>query len=308
MALATSIQSPLISNQAEGFHRSWLGTIAPPPAKTTQALASRVLVSRTLDLLITTRLVPKQGTLAHLRRMLDARARKRDRLVSMISLGDAVIPGVTSYLSSVLCNTRNIPLNAVSTELIGYGSGTTVFLIRTPGSSIVLKVVRRSLGKQLRDLITLAREFRGKHDIVSSLYGNDSGIILPAQFLVLRSPVAQTCAAAIIQPYMGSNTKDLFKDFSDQELVSLLHCHDHFRMQFVHFCEKTISLYSERNQVLDLIGSKNVMLVNHKHDPGIVVIDYGMFDVAATAHRYPKVHLQLKDIIDRMKSILQTIS
>ena len=31
-----------------------------------------------------------------------------------------------------------------------------------------LKVVWRSLGKQLGDLITLAREFRGKHDVVSS--------------------------------------------------------------------------------------------------------------------------------------------
>ena len=308
MALPASLQSPLISNPTSGSDRPWLGTIAPPPAKTTQASVSRVLVSRTLDLLITTRLVPKQGAVAHLRRMLDARVRKRDRLVSMISLGDAVIPGMTSYLSSALCNTRNIPVNAVSTELIGYGSGTTVFLIRTLGSSIVLKVVRRSLGKQLGDLIMLAREFRAKHDFVSSLYGKDSGIILPAHFLVLRSPVAQTCAAAIIQPYMGSSTKDLFKDFSDQDIVSLLQRHDRFRRQFVLFCEKTISLYSEHSQILDLIGSKNVMLVNHKHDPGIVVIDYGMFDVAATARRYPKVHLQLKGVIDRMQSMLQTIS
>ena len=46
-----------------------------------------------------------------------------------------------------------------------------------------LKVVRRSLGKQLGDLITLAREFRGKHDVVSSLYGKGSGIILPHSFL-----------------------------------------------------------------------------------------------------------------------------
>ena len=107
---------------------------------------------------------------------------------------------------------------------------------------------------------------------------------------------------------MGSNTKDLFKDFSDQDIVSLLQRHDRFRRQFVLFCERTISLYSEHNQVLDLIGSKNVMLVNHKHDPGIVVIDYGMFDVAVTASRYPKVHLQLKEVIERMKSILQQIN
>ncbi len=103
------------------------------------------------------------------------------------------------------------------------------------------------------------------------MYGKDSGIILPAQFLVLRSPVAQTRAAAIIQPYMGSNTKDLFKDFSDQDLVSLLQRHDRFRRQFVLFCERTISLYSEHNQVLDLVGSKNVMLVNHKQDPKMIL-------------------------------------
>ena len=308
MAYPTSVDLAPASNQTGSSHCQWLGATVPSLGKTTHASESRVLVSKVLDLLITTPLVPKQRAMDHLRCMLDDRIRKRDRLVSLISLGDALIPGMTNSLSSMLRNTRSIPLSAVSTELIGYGSGTTVFLIRTADSSIVLKVVRRSLGKQLGDLIKLAREFRGKYDVVSSLYGKDSGIILPAQFLVLTSPVARTRAAAIVQPYMGSNTKDLFKDFSDGDLVFLLKYHDHLRRQFVFFCESTISIYSDHNQILDLIGSKNVMVVNHKHDPRMVVIDYGMFDVAATASRYPKVHLRLKEVIERMKSILQQIS
>ena len=308
MAYPTSVDLAPASNQTGSSHSQWLGATVPSLGKTTHASKPRILVSKMLDLLITTPLVPKQRAMDHLRCMLDARIRKRDRLVSLISLGDAVIPGMTSSLSSMLRNTRSIPLSAVSTELIGYGSGTTVFLIRTADSSIVLKVVRRSLGKQLGDLIKLAREFREKYDVVSSLYGKDSGIILPAQFLVLTSPVARTRAAAVVQPYMGSNTKDLFKDFSDEDLISLLKYHDLLRRQFVLFCERTISIYSEHNQVLDLIGSKNVMLVNDRHDPKMVVIDYGMFDVDAIASRYPKVHLQLKEVIERMKSILQQIS
>ncbi len=308
MAYPTSVDLAPASNQTGSSHGQWLGATVPSLGKTTHASKSRVLVPKVLDLLITTPLVPKQRAMDHLRCMLDDRIRKRDRLVSLISLGDALIPGMTSSLSSMLRNTRSIPLSAVSTEFIGYGSGTTVFLIRTADSSIVLKVVRRSLGKQLGDLIKLAREFREKYDVVSSLYGKDSGIILPAQFLVLTSPVAQTRAAAIVQPYMGSNTKDLFKDFSDEDLVLLLKHHDHLRRQFVSFCERTISIYSDHNQILDLIGPKNVMVVNHKHDPKMVVIDYGMFDVAATASRHPKVHLRLKEVIERMKSILQLIS
>ena len=260
-----------------------------------------------LDLLITAPLVPKQRALAHVRSIFDARVRKRDRFISLMSLGDALVPGMTTSLSSILHDPRTVPLNVVSTELIGYGSGSTVFLIRTADSSIVLKVVRRSLGKHRGELIKLAREFRGKYDIVSSLYGEESGIILPAQVLVLTSPVARVRAAAIIQPYMGSDTKDLFKDFSDQDLVLLLRHHDRLRRQFVLFCKRTIAIYSQHNHVLDMIGPKNVMLVNHKDDPKLVVIDYRMFDMAAMASGYPKVHLQLTELIERIKSLLEAI-
>jgi hypothetical protein len=262
----------------------------------------------TLDAAITAPLRPKRRLVDQVQSILGRKSRKFDKVPSAINLVDNIIPGVSRGLSNYLCTSNQAPFNSTYVKLIDYGTGATVFLLERGDEHKVLKVYRKSLGKPLNGLLEVANEFRRKYELVSSWYNGDFDLVARGEFLILNSPLLGSPGAAISQQYIYGEKKDFFKDFSDEELLSLMSENENLRKQFIFFAERTISVYSKRELFLDLIGRNNVMLVNNEDNWSIVIIDNGVFDLVDTEVRMPDRHFQIEEYISRIKFLLTRVT
>jgi hypothetical protein len=265
-------------------------------------------VLRALDAAITAPLRPKISFVDHVKFLLNRKSGNFDRVPSIVNVIDKIIPGFSIYLSRSLCSSILLPFGNTSIELLNYGSGATVFLLQAGDERKVLKIYRRSLGKRLDGMLAVAAEFNGKYKFLTSCYNRGFDLVTMSDFLIVNGPVLGSPAAAILQPYIYGKKRDIFTEFSDDELISLMRKHDHLRKQFITFVEQTVEVFSKGEVCFDVLGAYNLMLVEHCGDLRLVVVDNGIFDLAAIRKRSPAVFSRLEERIARMKDLLRKIT
>jgi len=263
---------------------------------------------RALDAAITAPLRPKISFADHVKILLSTKSRNFDRMSSLVNVIDKAFPGLAICLYRSLCSSIRIPFDNTSIELINYGTGATVFLLHVGGEHKVLKVYRRSLGKRLEGVLAVANEFSRKHEFLSSCYNRGFNIVTVSEFLILNGPILGIPAAAILQPYIHGNKRDIFGEFSDDDVVRLMRDHEHLRKQFITFVEQTVELFSKGEMCFDVLGADNLMLVEQCGDLRLVVVDNGIFDLAAIRKRSPALYSRLEERIARMKDLLEKIT
>jgi hypothetical protein len=257
-------------------------------------------IYKAADAVLTAPLREAEPLNATLHTMLQPRSANYERVAALVRTADHLWPGVADRLSHSLLRRGNLPLAAATSEtirLLGYGSGSTVFLLEraaAPGQPpLVLKVYRRSLGHSPEMLQRIAHFFTAKYRTVQHWYGESGptatrNLVPPASYFLLNSPLLGTAAVGMLQPYIGGQKRDLFEDFTADQLLDLLRADAHLCRQFRFFARRTLEFYWAENCCVDFLGRENVMLNEQDGGWRLLVLDYGIFNVDEVKKRSPE--------------------
>lgn len=266
------------------------------------------LLFKFLDAVMTARLRPQRGLVAHAQAALDPKLSKYEKFGSSVNVMDALIPGTIERASKSLCDLSKLPFVNEQAELMAYGSGSTVFLLSRRNGDKVIKIYRRSLGLHIDSLLRITDEFRQKFNRVRSWYNGRFNLVLPTEYLILHGPLLKSPATACVQPYIRGEKKDFFQDCSDNELLDLLKGNNRLQAQFIFFAEQTLCLYRRHQLFVDFIGKENLMLVKEGDDHSLLVIDYGIFHLEKLEKEVPVTFSQVQTFIYRLESLLEALT
>ncbi len=248
---------------------------------------------------------PRDNLAGYMRAIVSPRTREFDRVAALVNLADKFIPGLAEAMSR-LCQPTQLPfVQSATARLIGYGTGATVLSLSISPTPRALKILRRSFGKSLPEVLALAREFQHKHALLVSWYGD---WVLPAEFVVIRGPIGGQPVAAIVQPYLAGPLADLFQDFSFSDLTRQMQADPHLAQQIRLFAEKTLQLYEHGEACLDIVGRENVVLGNRAGRWQLTVIDNGIFNLSILPTQRPGVLAELQQRLAQLQALLEVAS
>jgi len=268
-----------------------------------ESLRSKLLF-KFIDAAIIAHLRPKQPFRKQIEMIVNPRTSNLDRVGSAVNLLNLIKPDASIRVSRFLCSYEHLPFQINSIRLMAYGSGSSVFLLETDAGHKVMKVYRRSLGRTGEGLLELCHEFKNKFEIVSSIYNGRYRFVSPALFLILHGPALAAPAAALVQSYIPGEKKDLFIDFTNEELVAFLQHETCLKERFIFFAQKTLEVYNHHGLCFDFIGRENLMMVKHEGQYQLFIIDYGIFNLEKLRIDSPAQYFHINAHIDRLTTIL----
>jgi hypothetical protein len=268
-------------------------------------IARSRFVFKALDAAMTAPLRPARPVSTYLGSIVNHRSANYDRIASVIHLTEKIAPQLSSRLSRSLFRPEQLPFSVGGVELMSFGSGATVLLLKSENGPKVLKIYRRSLGRGPDGLLELANTFRRKYEHAASWYNGPFHLVPSTDFLILHGPLLRKPAVAALQAYVGGKRKDLLGDFKDNDLIALLRTNQELRDQFVFFTRQTIRLHDDLRICVDFLGRENLVLVNDGGRTRLLLVDYGIFDLNVLRTEAPATLSRVEDHISRLKSLLQ---
>jgi len=265
------------------------------------------MLYKALDAVLTSSLAPKRAPFGYVRSILTTSS-YYEKVRAITNLFNRLIPPTGRYLSQSLYRPTHLPFVCNTVELLAYGSGATVFLLKSLDSSnvVVLKIYRRSLGLRSDRLPKLVNHFRDRYQTILSWYA-DCEIVLPIAFLILHAPLLRCNALACVQPFINTKHSGFFEDFSDDELVSMFMNDASLKKQFTVFADRTLTILEEKGLCIDLVGTRNLLLMKGNANAKIRLIDFGIIDVAEKRCNSAAAYQRLNERIDRLKLLLSRI-
>lgn len=257
---------------------------------------------KALDAVLTAPLRPRRRWTQWVGTIVSPRSMAYDRVGAIVGLADHILPGTGRRAAALLTRTDRLPLAASRVELLGYGSGATVFLLATARGPLVLKAYRRSIGRRRSGLVALAREFRGKFATVSSWYRGRE-VVVPSRYAVLHGPLLGRPAVACLQPAIEGETRELLGELPDGELQRLMRESPGFREDLEFFAARTLEVWEREGRCADVLGEGNLLIVGKGESAGVRLLDCGIFDLGAARARSPAVLDRLTVSIERLRSL-----
>ena len=225
--------------------------------------------------------------------------------MSTVNLIDWVIPGIASRLSRELYINNSFPWAPVDIQLIAYGTGAAVLKLGWKDGDKVLRIYRKSVGKSHSGLLEIAGHYKKNYERMLTWYGDSPGLVPPMEFMVLRGSPLIGPVAASLQPYIHGEKKDLFEDFSDDELLQLF-VEDHgLREQFLYFAKQTIHQWEDRTMCFDFLGRQNVMLVTQEGHYNLCLPDYGFVSFEKLTSKGPEMIARFEQRMKRIVSLYE---
>lgn len=267
-----------------------------------ETVKTRILY-RSLDAAFTASLRRRTGALSQLGSMVSLRSSNYERVAAFVCLLDHAIPGVQRRVHDSLYRPQNIPFVNGDLELIGSGSGATVFLVREGSRKVVLKIYRRTIGRSRENLVKLAGEYREKLTRVSRVYGD---LVLPASYLILHGPILRRPAVAALQEFLEGPLFDFFA-LGTAKLASMARVDPEFRQQCILFATRTLDTLDREGTCADLIGEGNVSVFKRAGKSELRLLDYGFFDVAALRRNSSPMLHRLESIFSSLRALLKEL-
>jgi hypothetical protein len=259
------------------------------------------------DVVLTTRGAgaSEPATGLHCRGSGTASYRRAQRLATLLARW---VPARFRSLQGRLLDPRLLPFVPAPVSVLSFGSGVTVFLLDDAAAeeAKVLKVFRKSLGMPFAALVQHVQERRASYRRVASWYGG-CGVVLPTQFLLLHGPLRSSPVAACIQPFIGGEKIDVFRDLTESELLNRLEQSAALRAQFRLFVDRTLRSASDEGASIDLVGHDNLVIAGHGDDCRLVLLDLGVYDFARKAARAPDSLEELRSRLLYLRRVCERI-
>ena len=260
------------------------------------------LLLRCLDAAVTAA-APRRREEPHLLRTLLVDGRPFDRVPAALCLLDRVAPGTACALSRRLYGPAPLALAASGIDFLDYGSGGTVFLLRTPVGARVLKVYRRSLGRPLAVQREVAHYYAERYRTVAGWYASAPGVVTPSTFAILPGPILGRTVAAVIQPYLAGRKLDFFEDQDEAGALARLRADAALAREFRAFADCTLALFAQGERCLDLVGRENLMLIEEGGRVRLAIADFGVFELPGLRRDAPTRWAALGERIDRLDAL-----
>jgi hypothetical protein len=131
---------------------------------------------------------------------------------------------------------------------------------------------------------------RDDYETLARWYAAVPGLLPHTAHVVLHAPLRGAPAAARIQDFVTGSVRDLLCDLSRSELVDRMQRSPCLADYVRAFTQATRRAWEEEGRCLDLIGPKNVLLVEQIPAPELRVVDFGILDMAHARRRAPKMY------------------
>ncbi|HEU5173888.1 MAG TPA: hypothetical protein VFT96_03965 [Gemmatimonadaceae bacterium] len=233
-----------------------------------------------------------------------ARSSNYERMQNVVASASTRMPRLMGFVSRWMERHEDLPVKVSHVELLSFGTGATVFLLHCPqpaggDSAMVLKILRRSLGRRIHVLVRQAEEFRDRYEMVARWYA-DSSLIVPTTFVILRGPLLGLPAVACLQPLVSGELADFFEDHSDGQLINALRRHPALQAQFCNFVTRTLSIVREQSMCVDFVGRDNLLLVATRDGMRLQLIDFGVFHLHQLQMNSPALYSEAGDRLARL--------
>ncbi|NLG98886.1 MAG: hypothetical protein GX491_16140 [Chloroflexi bacterium] len=278
-------------------------SIEPETSMKDRALSKLGWMYKSLDAVMTASLLKGARKKDLLRSVVRRKSTKYARISSFVSLLDSILPGTALGFANALYGLDRFPVKGYQISLLGFGSGATVFLLENERERKVLKTFRRSLGKPLRTVLQVAKEYRQKYCENVRWFNNRYEVVVPSAYLILHGPLLGATAAAVLQPYIEGRKMDLFEDFTEDEAVQLGQSDPIFRLQLLDFSQQLFAMLREKEVCFDLVGRENLMLVETREGIRLKIADMGVFNVAAVRENSPALYRRFQEHLARLRAI-----
>jgi len=229
------------------------------------------------------------------------------RIAALVNVVSRFLPKLAQRAFAVFCRPW-LPFASGDASLLAFGSSATVFLVKCDEADQVVKVYRRSMGRNLAELLEIANLFREKRRFVASWYNGTCRLVPPEEFVILKDPIFGRPVAAAVQPYVQGRKRNLLSDVSDHELIELARLDREFRRQLLFFAEQTIRMHKEEQKCLDFFGRDNVLLVNDAGAASLYVLDNEMCDLRALQLTSPETVVRIDELVGRLQALAEQIS
>jgi hypothetical protein len=257
---------------------------------------------------ITSSLQPTLSFIDNLKSVISPRLSRLGRVSAVINLFDSLLPGSVKRFANFLCDSDGLPVVKGHTTLLASGTSVIVFLVETLDNRNVVKIYKKSLGRNPQGMQKIANFHKKKYELATCWFKDTPKLIVPSLFIILPATLFKSPALACIQPYVEGIKKDFFNDYTDSELLSLMANHPELSEQFIYFATKTIQLYSDDNIFIDLLGNENLILIENDHGITLKLIDYGMAPMDIWKIRSAEICSRIEVRMARLRSLLDEVA
>jgi hypothetical protein len=233
------------------------------------------------------------------------------RVHALMALARVIWPPAARAVRERCHGVRYLPFAPGATELLGFGAGCTVFLLRGAGGAdgdtpLVLKVYRKSLGRRVVTIQAQLQQLRADYEHLRAWYA-ECALVVPVSFLILHGPVLGARAGAMLQPYVAPAT-DCFEPAFMERLPELLRRDRAFRQQLQLFSRRTDAMVRQERMCPDLVGPGNLLVVRRDGRRQLQLIDYGLLDLQALQKKAPQFVAATAERLAWLRSMAQQTS
>jgi hypothetical protein len=171
-----------------------------------------------------------------------------------------------------------LPFNPEKLEFkdrVGKGGEHDVYLLESTKlnlPSYVLKMNHLIFGK-VDEIQKQAVAFKKEYEEIKARYSAIPEMVPDELTLVTQRLKGDKPAIATIQKFYGTDIKDPVRDFKNDELIELLNNEPELFDDFKQFLEITEKDYEEKGVALDLLGNKNLSVVQTENGPKLMILD-----------------------------------
>jgi hypothetical protein len=260
------------------------------------------LLCHTLDAAMTASLRPRRSFGEQVRCMLSARSSGYERVAAAVNALDRLVPGAARRATALICGDLRLPFAAEHVELLAFGSGATVFLVRDGAAAArVVKVYRRTIGARRDRLPALLESYRRQYEEVREIFAGAPGVVWPSEYLVIEGPILERPAVACVQDHIAGPMRDLFTDMSVAEILEATAVSSSLRRQLAEFARLTMALHGAGARCPDFLGHRNLSVAGEGAEARLRLIDYRLF--ALPAGGASGLEARLKPCIQRMEEL-----
>lgn len=209
-------------------------------------------------------------------KLLTAKA-KYDKFVSLLRLLKSFLPKELEIsdekLKQIFYNKEHLPFDPkqfyFKEDNLGNGGQVRVYLLQstTKTPSMVVKVLRP--GPKNNSLLTpsqLANELRQERKDLVNLYSSIPDLILKEHCIVMTDPFEKgRVAATIVEEFIDGEISDIFS-LSLDKIINIAKNNPAFKDKLIKFIKITLDNKKENNEIVDLLGTKNLSLVTGKNN------------------------------------------
>ncbi len=190
------------------------------------------------------------------------------RLVAALSLVNELMPEALSRQLAKKLDRKDfsqLPFNPEKLEFkekIGAGYVSKVYLLEAKADSLPSYVLKLDFNKpgDANDLHKFVKQNQEDYERIKDYYRDLPDLIPEEESLLLTGRKDRKPVVATVQKFIGTNLKDVFNDYTPEELRTVMANNPALHKDLAHFTELSLAWRVERSEAVDLVGEKNLVV------------------------------------------------